>query len=124
MLEHQYPGPISGNENMLAELMMPDQVHNRKEDWTIFFLHKDFNEDEDAAEGVDSEKKQDVDESEDEDGLRDGLVAEEGKNGAREDGSREEQGDAEGGEEASLIHVLNLVNTKHDPSAKRFVQTS
>jgi Docking domain of Afi1 for Arf3 in vesicle trafficking len=25
---------------MLAELMLPDQVHNREEDWTIFFLHK------------------------------------------------------------------------------------
>ena len=26
--------------HMLAELMLPDQVHNREEDWTIFFLHK------------------------------------------------------------------------------------
>jgi len=24
---------------MLAELMLPDQVHNREEDWTVFFLH-------------------------------------------------------------------------------------
>jgi Docking domain of Afi1 for Arf3 in vesicle trafficking len=31
---------------MLAELMLPDQVHNREEDWTIFFLHKGPDEEE------------------------------------------------------------------------------
>lgn len=40
-MEHQYPGAISGDENMLAELMLPDQAHVRNQDWTIFFLHKD-----------------------------------------------------------------------------------
>lgn len=54
-MEHQYPGAISGDENMLAELMLPDQVHNRKEDWTIFFLHKDTNEEEGALEGDDAQ---------------------------------------------------------------------
>jgi hypothetical protein len=40
VMEHQYPGPISGDENMLAELMLPDQAHVRASDWTIFYLHK------------------------------------------------------------------------------------
>ncbi|KAF3937249.1 hypothetical protein ABW19_dt0210386 [Dactylella cylindrospora] len=43
-MEHQYPTPISGDEHMLAELMLPDQTHMRKEDWTIFFLHKEEEE--------------------------------------------------------------------------------
>jgi len=33
-------GPDLSFSQMLAELMLPDQVHNREEDWTIFFLHK------------------------------------------------------------------------------------
>lgn len=40
-MEHQYPNAISGDEHMLAELMLPDQAHVRIQDWTIFFLHKD-----------------------------------------------------------------------------------
>ena len=27
IMEHQYPGAISGDEHMLAELMLPDQAH-------------------------------------------------------------------------------------------------
>src|ERR1700760_1287829 len=38
VMEHQFPGPISGDEHMLAELMLPDQTHMRSQDWTIFFL--------------------------------------------------------------------------------------
>ncbi|TGZ82400.1 spindle pole body interacting protein [Ascodesmis nigricans] len=41
IMEHQYPVQISGDENMLAELMLPDGTHTRDQDWTIFFLHKD-----------------------------------------------------------------------------------
>ncbi|KAA8908636.1 docking domain of Afi1 for Arf3 in vesicle trafficking-domain-containing protein [Sphaerosporella brunnea] len=41
IMEHQYPNPISGDEHMLAELMLPDGAHTRDQDWTIFFLHKD-----------------------------------------------------------------------------------
>src|SRR5271170_1865172 len=41
IMEHQYPGAISPDENMLAELMLPDQTHVRTQDWTMFFLHKD-----------------------------------------------------------------------------------
>ena len=41
VISHQYPEPLGGDvSQMLAELMLPDQVHNREEDWTIFFLHK------------------------------------------------------------------------------------
>ena len=39
-MEHQYPGPVDGDEHVLAELMLPDQTHLRSQDWTIFFLHK------------------------------------------------------------------------------------
>ncbi|KAK6537845.1 hypothetical protein TWF694_010747 [Orbilia ellipsospora] len=45
-MEHQYPAPISGDEHMLAELMLPDQTHLRFQDWTIFFLHKEEEESE------------------------------------------------------------------------------
>lgn len=38
VMEHQYPVAITGDENMLAELMLPDQAHARTQDWTIFFL--------------------------------------------------------------------------------------
>ncbi|PWW75360.1 spindle pole body interacting protein [Tuber magnatum] len=46
-MEHQYPNAISGDEHMLAELMLPDQAHVRFQDWTIFFLHKDAEQNED-----------------------------------------------------------------------------
>ncbi|KAF3145136.1 hypothetical protein TWF703_007720 [Orbilia oligospora] len=46
-MEYQYPAPISGDEHMLAELMLPDQTHRRNQDWTIFFLHKEEEETED-----------------------------------------------------------------------------
>ncbi|KAF3910073.1 hypothetical protein AA313_de0200325 [Arthrobotrys entomopaga] len=48
-MEHQYPAPISGDEHMLAELMLPDQTHLRFQDWTIFFLHKEEEESEEGA---------------------------------------------------------------------------
>src|SRR6202012_3449645 len=50
VMEHQYPGPISGDENMLAELMLPDQTHMSSQDWTVFFLHKDTSAEEEAKE--------------------------------------------------------------------------
>ncbi|KAF3285443.1 hypothetical protein TWF173_009569 [Orbilia oligospora] len=46
-MEYQYPAPISGDEHMLAELMLPDQTHRRNQDWTVFFLHKEEEETED-----------------------------------------------------------------------------
>ena len=121
-MEHQYPGAISGDENMLAELMLPDQVHNRKEDWTIFFLHKDLSEEEDEVDGDESEKKKD--EGAGENGLpSDTPAADREANGTSEAEIKDDHDETEGGEGPPLIYVLNLVNTKHDPSAKRSVKT-
>ena len=122
-MEHQYPGAISGDENMLAELMLPDQVHNRKEDWTIFFLHKDTSEEEEATEGDDAEKKADT---EDNSGSAEGahsIADVDNEANTADAGGEEDEDDAEGGEGPPLIYVLNLVNTKHDASAKRCVPT-
>lgn len=40
-ITHQYPGPVGVPEQTLAELMLPDGVHKRKDDWTLFFLNRD-----------------------------------------------------------------------------------
>lgn len=32
----------------LAELMLPDQIHTREFDWTIFFLHKNADSEEET----------------------------------------------------------------------------
>lgn len=39
-LSQQYPEATGHDEHMLAELMLPDGVHARTEDWTVFFLPK------------------------------------------------------------------------------------
>ncbi|GEQ72049.1 hypothetical protein JCM33374_g5735 [Metschnikowia sp. JCM 33374] len=41
-LNHQYPSEIPGLPKLpfFAELMIPDQIHKREEDYTLFFLHK------------------------------------------------------------------------------------
>ncbi|KAI9668687.1 MAG: hypothetical protein M1829_005300 [Trizodia sp. TS-e1964] len=56
IMEHQFPGAISGDEHMLAELMLPDQAHVRNQDWTIFFLHKDTSQDE-GSESHEAQKR-------------------------------------------------------------------
>lgn len=113
-MEHQYPGAISGDENMLAELMLPDQAHARKEDWTMFFLHKEVGEDEETAEEGEGEGKE---------GDKQGAeVTTDGGDdvGAKEAEVADRQEEDDGGEGPPLIYVLNLVNTKHDPTAKRW----
>ena len=50
IMEHQYPVAITGDEHMLAELMLPDQAHVRNQDWTMFFLHKDTSQEEEETE--------------------------------------------------------------------------
>ena len=50
IMENQYPAAISGDETTLAELMLPDQVHSRAQDWTVFFLHKDTTTEEEEKE--------------------------------------------------------------------------
>ena len=119
-MEHQYPGAISGDENMLAELMLPDQVHNRKEDWTIFFLHKDTSEEGELSAADGTESKPDVDGA-DVVGTSDGNSSGEDEvEGIKPDTEGNDHEDDEGGEGPPLIYVLNLVNTKHDASVKRY----
>ena len=118
IMEHQYPSAISGDENMLAELMLPDQAHNRKEDWTIFFLHKDG--DEDLVDEEELEQKDQAALEENESGPQSDLAAVSDKASRPEAKHKDDEDDTQGGEGPPLIYVLNLVNTKHDPSAKRF----
>lgn len=116
-MEHQYPGPISGDEHMLAELMLPDQAHVRSQDWTIFFLHKDTTAEDEAREqrkerrGRRRRKKEMV-ENGDPPG-EDDLSDDDGDDDLE---STEDEDEAEG---PPLIYVLNLVNTKQDQSVKR-----
>lgn len=121
-MEHQYPGPISGDEHMLAELMLPDQAHVRNQDWTIFFLHKDTSEDEES-ERVAKEKKKQPRKEKDGREERDAGNNADSANGGTEAGDDVEEADDldedGGGEGPPLIYVLNLVNTKQDTSAKR-----
>jgi Docking domain of Afi1 for Arf3 in vesicle trafficking len=120
IMEHQYPGAISPDENMLAELMLPDQTHVRTQDWTMFFLHKDsgVNEEEEAARNARRQKR-----------AKKGMLSAE----TNTDGDdRESDTDSEESEESKdsdeedteegppLMYVLNLVNTKQDNTAKRY----
>ncbi|KAF8605973.1 spindle pole body interacting protein [Ceratobasidium sp. AG-I] len=40
VLTHQYPHPMGIDEQFIAEMMIPDGVHDQKSDWTIFFLNQ------------------------------------------------------------------------------------
>ncbi|KAJ5678496.1 uncharacterized protein N7477_004129 [Penicillium maclennaniae] len=99
IMEHQYPAAISGDESMLAELMLPDQTHVRSQDWTIFFLHKDTSGDDD------------------EEGEGGADIQHENPDEASEEESSDD--DEEGGEGPPLMYVLNLVNTKQDNTVRR-----
>ncbi|KKY23081.1 putative protein mesa [Diplodia seriata] len=125
IMEHQYPGPISGDEHMLADLMLPDQAHVRSQDWTIFFLHKDTEAEEEAKEERRERRR-----------LRSERKAKKAANGAANgengtaseeeeedddddlDSEDSEESDDEGFEGPPLIYVLNLVNTKQDNTVK------
>ncbi|KAF5855093.1 hypothetical protein ETB97_010058 [Aspergillus alliaceus] len=119
IMEHQYPAAISGDESMLAELMLPDQTHVRSQDWTIFFLHKDSNADQEDDDSVKEEKKRKKKKtsgrSRDGDGTDDSE--EDQVVSAKEEESSDEE--EEGGEGPPLMYVLNLVNTKQDHTVKR-----
>lgn len=110
IMEHQYPSPISGDEQMLADLMLPDQMHERKEDWTIFFLHKDTDDESDADAAGQANRGRQAEQSNKTRYTDDG-----GQNDKRDD----DDGELEAIEGPPLVYVLNLVNTKHDPSVKR-----
>ncbi|KAH8203391.1 hypothetical protein TruAng_002486 [Truncatella angustata] len=131
IMEHQFPVAITGDEHMLAELMLPDQAHARNQDWTIFFLHKDSTQEEDEEEAKKKKarrarRKRRRDRAA-------GLVKHDGDDTADEEDDDDDNDDEhddlddessdddepEGGEGPPLVYVLNLVNTKHDKTAKR-----
>lgn len=128
IMEHQYPGPISGDEHMLADLMLPDQAHVRTQDWTIFFLHKDTEAEEEAKEErrerrrLRRERKAKKAANGDGDG-ENGATSEEDEDEDDDlDSEDSEESEDEGFEGPPLIYVLNLVNTKQDNTVKRYVQ--
>ena len=130
VMEHQFPGAISGDEGMLAELMLPDQTHLRSQDWTMFFLHKDnsYEEERDAREEAKAERRQRREEREQRKAERDEKIAngeevpeveEDEEDYSEDDDDEEEEDDDEGGEGPPLIYVLNLVYTKKDANRSR-----
>ncbi|KAJ4358476.1 uncharacterized protein N0V89_003060 [Didymosphaeria variabile] len=115
VMEHQYPGPISGDETMLAELMLPDQTHMRSQDWTIFFLHKDTSQEEEEKEARrERRRKGKQKENQDVDGEDTTAGAEE-----YDDDDYSESEDEMDPDGPPLVYVLNLVNTKQDNTVKR-----
>ena len=119
-MEHQFPGAISGDESMLAELMLPDQTHKRSEDWTIFFLHKDTSEEEELREERRIERLRRREERQK---VREAAAAN-GETQVLDDNEEDtaDEDEEEGGEGPPLIYVLNLVNTKQDNTVKRLVE--
>ncbi|KAJ5498681.1 hypothetical protein N7453_007732 [Penicillium expansum] len=114
IMEHQYPAAISGDESMLAELMLPDQTHVRSQDWTMFFLHKDTSGDEetDSAGGKKKRKRKSQYH-----GNQEGAdIQDENLDEISDD---PDSSDDEGGEGPPLMYVLNLVNTKQDNTVRR-----
>ncbi|KIL88955.1 protein mesa [Fusarium avenaceum] len=120
VMEHQYPVAITGDENMLAELMLPDQAHARNQDWTIFFLHKDTSQEEEDEERKTKENRKKrrkrrrdkaagIIDEEDEENEED-LPEDEWDNNDDDDDEDDTESDSEpeGGEGPPLIYVLNL----------------
>jgi len=128
VMEHQYPVAITGDEHMLAELMLPDQAHVRNQDWTMFFLHKDVSQEEEEEERLAKEDRRRrrrrrqnraagiIDEEDNEDG---GVPLDDDDDDDDWDDDVSTDSEPEGGEGAPLIYVLNLVNTKQDKTVKR-----
>jgi hypothetical protein len=123
IMEHQYPGAISPDENMLAELMLPDQTHVRTQDWTMFFLHKDAAvEEEETAEKQARREKRRERRAAKENALLNGQAQEEDLYSDDSDTDTDTDTDDEDGREGPpLMYVLNLVNTKQDNTVKRLV---
>lgn len=125
-MEHQYPVAITGDEHMLAELMLPDQAHVRNQDWTIFFLHKDTSQEEEDEER--RQKEQRRRRRRRKQNRAAGIISEEDEEELEEDEANDPDdwdddestdSEPEGGEGPPLIYVLNLVNTKQDKTVKR-----
>jgi hypothetical protein len=119
-MEHQYPVAITGDEHMLAELMLPDQAHVRNQDWTIFFLHKDTSQEEEEAELKEERRRRRQRRKDKAAGLLDpDDIEPEDDDPEGESTGDDSDSEPEGGEGPPLIYVLNLVNTKQDKTAKR-----
>ncbi|KAI8951689.1 spindle pole body interacting protein [Xylaria longipes] len=134
VMEHQFPVAITGDEHMLAELMLPDQAHARNQDWTIFFLHKDQNQEEEEQDQrrKEARRRRSKRRRDREAGiLSDGENATDDENDSHGDDDNDDEDEdnwddddstddePEGGEGPPLIYVLNLVYTKHDKTVKR-----
>jgi hypothetical protein len=126
IMEHQYPAAISGDETMLAELMLPDQAHVRSQDWTIFFLHKDTTAEEEEREARRERRRRrrrrklGLDQDDADAGA--GADAEEHDDDPYhdDDGDDDTESEAEPDPDGPpLVYVLNLVNTKQDNTVKR-----
>ena len=111
VMEHQYPGPVGGDEHMLAELMLPDQAHVRSQDWTIFFLHKDGAAEEEEGAGRRRKRRRKQEDGGDAEDYDEELSDEE-----NEEESDDDDDNLDG---PPLVYVLNLVNTKQDNTVKR-----
>lgn len=118
-MEHQYPVAITGDEHMLAELMLPDQAHVRNQDWTIFFLHKDTTEEDEEAERKEERRKKRQRRKDKAAGILSSDDEDEVEGDDEELDDDSDDSDEDGGEGPPLIYVLNLVNTKQDKTAKR-----
>lgn len=116
IMEHQYPGPVGGDEHMLAELMLPDQAHVRSQDWTIFFLHKDAGMDDDEQDAGRKRRRRRKQEG----GADDEDEVDAGSDEEQREGEDDDESDDEVTQDGPpLVYVLNLVNTKQDNTVKR-----
>lgn len=100
-LSHQYPANIGHDEHMLAELMLPDGVHQRAEDWTIFFLPAYSNDE--KQQGQRQQNEPSAHQQSDRKTSISSSASTKGKEKSRDD----------------LFYVINLVRTKHDNSVRR-----
>ena len=116
VMEHQFPVAITGDEHMLAELMLPDQAHVRNQDWTIFFLHKDTSQEEEEKAARAERRRRRKSRLEKVAAKLEGDITAED---LHESDDESDDSEPEGGEGPPLIYVLNLVNTKQDKTAKR-----
>src|SRR5690242_13996997 len=111
IMENQYPAAISGDETTLAELMLPDQVHSRAQDWTVFFLHKDTTTEEEEKEARRERRRKRRRRKDGQDGDHgpEGDDHMDGEDDGGEDTDTDDEHDPDG---PPLVYVLNLVNTK------------
>lgn len=122
IMEHQYPAAISGDETMLAELMLPDQAHVRSQDWTIFFLHKDTTAEEEEREARRERRRRRRRRKEglEDEGDDDATAGTEEQDDEYDDGDDDTESEGEPDPDGPpLVYVLNLVNTKQDNTVKR-----